>query len=126
MYSEDLPQSQREVYEYLLGLRPEDPAPTLRELGKKFGVVQSGIQCRLNSLRAKGLVTWVDGQARTLQAIRPGCQWVSVPDRQLPLVEAVLDPSPATVATVEQWVSSWRKQQRVAAAEGYNPAEVPL
>lgn len=120
-----LPQAQQELYDYLLSL-PPNANPTLRELGKAMGVSVSAIQGRLAALQSKGKVQSVPGMARTIQAIRPGCQWVAVPEQQLPLVEAVLDPSPNTVATVEQWVERWRKQQRLANAVGYNPQEVPL
>jgi repressor LexA len=44
-------------------------SPTLRELCKAFGFRNvNGAVCHLEPLRKKGLVDWVDGQARTLRA----------------------------------------------------------
>ncbi len=47
-------------------------APSVRELCDAFEIKSpNGIICHLTALRKKGLVTWVEGQSRTLVAIQP-------------------------------------------------------
>ena len=114
-----LPQPQQELLDILRGIPPGQPAPSLVELAGLLGLSStSGVQSRLSGLAMSGYISWIPGKARSIQVLRPGCRWVSVPEPQLPLVEAVLDPSPATVATVEEWVAKWRKEHRLAAAAG--------
>ena len=123
----ELPDSQQELLDILRAIPPGQPMPSLAELASRLSLSStSGVQSRLGGLALAGEITWQPGKARSIRVLRPGHQWVSVPEQQLPLVEAVLDPSPATVATVEQWVANWRKAQRLAAVAGYNPEEVPL
>jgi SOS-response transcriptional repressor LexA len=45
-------------------------APTWDELAELIGKSKSTVQRNLELMRAKGLVTWKDGQARTLSIVR--------------------------------------------------------
>ena len=117
----ELPTAQKELYEYLLSLPPEDP-PTLRELAEVLSVSFSAIQSRLDGLKAKGLVQSTPGAARSLRVIRPGQVWVAVPESRLPLVDAVIrqgDSIPMLVRALE----AIAKEQRL---KDYNPEKVPL
>ena len=90
MNPETLPPHEREVYDYLATLGPDDNPPTLSELERRFGRSRSAIQNRLRKLRDKGFVTWQYRQFRTLRAIRPGRVWVAVPEVLLPTVEQLI------------------------------------
>ena len=112
----ELPTAQQELYDLLLSM-PPDAGPTLRELGEALNVSFSAIQARLDGLKSKGLVQSTPGAARSLRVIRPGQVWVAVPESRLPLVQAIVEPTPAAIAAVERWVEG---------ARDYNPSKVPL
>jgi SOS-response transcriptional repressor LexA len=40
--------------------------PTVREIGQAHGLTSSGVHCHLRALKAKGCITWVPGQARSI------------------------------------------------------------
>ena len=43
--------------------------PTIREVATAFGFKSpNGVMCHLRPLRARGLVSWIDGRSRTLRA----------------------------------------------------------
>jgi repressor LexA len=45
-------------------------SPSLREIGKAFGIASTnGVLDHLWALRRRGLVTWVDGRARTIRVL---------------------------------------------------------
>jgi repressor LexA len=41
-------------------------APTVREIGQAHGLTSNGVHCHLRALKAKGCITWVPGQARSI------------------------------------------------------------
>lgn len=42
--------------------------PTIREVANAFGFKSpNGVMCHLHPLRARGLVSWIDGRSRTLR-----------------------------------------------------------
>lgn len=44
-------------------------SPSLRELADDLGVCVNDVKCKLKRLRREGLVTFVDGQARTVRVV---------------------------------------------------------
>ncbi len=66
-----LTDAQRAVYDYIESYcRHHGYGPVIREICDQFGYKSpNGAMCHLDPLRRKGWVTWIDGQARTIQPI---------------------------------------------------------
>ena len=65
-------------------------SPTWREIELFTGLTAPSVQVRLNYLRQKGRIDWVDGQPRTLRIIRPNTRPVMVPLELVDKVEALI------------------------------------
>lgn len=66
-------------------------APSVQELAGNMGLSRTTVHHRLEVLRRYGLVTWVDGQARTLvltlegeQVLEQGQAWVAIDPQPKP------------------------------------------
>jgi SOS-response transcriptional repressor LexA len=65
----ELTDRQAQVLEYIVKYRQERGIPpTFREIARHFGISHQAVQRMLVFIRAKGLLTWTEGRARTLQA----------------------------------------------------------
>jgi repressor LexA len=64
--------TQQELYDWLvIYIRDQRHAPCIREMMVGMGLKSvAPIQYRLQKLRDKGYVQWVDGQARTIQVLK--------------------------------------------------------
>ena len=123
----DLPEAQQHVLDFLMERQQDgQPPPTLREIMRRFRLSQKPIESRLNALQAAGRITWQPGKSRTIRVLTPGQVWVAVPESRLPLVQAIVEPTPAAIAAVERWVEGCRREWRVESARDCNPSKVPL
>lgn len=50
-------------------LKHKGSPPSYRQISKTTGLTVGAVQSQLNCLRKKGLVTWSDGEARSLKRI---------------------------------------------------------
>jgi repressor LexA len=63
----ELTDRQAQVLEYIVKYRHERGIPpAYREIARHFGVSMQAVQRMLVFIRAKGLLTWTEGRARTL------------------------------------------------------------
>ena len=62
---------QQSVLDWIAGfINVHGYSPTLRQIAFAFNAKSvSAIQPHLNSLRKKGRITWIDGQARTIRLV---------------------------------------------------------
>jgi len=67
-----LTKRQREVLDFIDGhIRLKRYAPTLREIGRAFGIKSTnGVRDHLILLAKKGAIQWVDGKSRTIVVTR--------------------------------------------------------
>lgn len=47
-------------------------SPTIREIGDEFGLSVAPIKRRLDALRERGAITFVDGKSRTVRVVDNG------------------------------------------------------
>lgn len=78
---EPLTEKQAELYDWIEGfMKARGMAPTIREMMKGLGRKSPApIQARLNRMRAKGYIDWVDGMARTYQLLGSDTLDLSLP-----------------------------------------------
>jgi len=63
---------QQDVLQWISGfIDTHGFSPSVREIGHAYGWTTNGVMCHLRSMRRKGAVTWIDGQARTIRVV--GC-----------------------------------------------------
>jgi repressor LexA len=80
-----LTKRQRQIFEFVRGESEAGrPVPTLREIARQFGFcAHRTAACHLAAIKAKGLIQWQPGKARSLRPTsashRPGPQIVHVP-----------------------------------------------
>ena len=62
---------QRAIFEFIESeLSARRPAPTVREIGKRFGISSpNGVRVHLVALRKKGLIAWDEYKSRTLAVV---------------------------------------------------------
>ena len=66
----ELTDRQRMVFEYIKSYRQErGVSPTFREIARHFGVSLHAVQNITGFIRKKGLLTWENGMARTLNLV---------------------------------------------------------
>lgn len=59
---------QQEVLSWISGfIDTHGFSPTVREIASGFGWTTNGAMCHLRPMRKKGVISWVDGHARTLR-----------------------------------------------------------
>lgn len=59
---------QQDVLQWISGfIDTHGFSPSVREIGHAYGWTTNGVMCHLRSMRRKGAVTWIDGQARTIR-----------------------------------------------------------
>ena len=59
---------QQDVLQWISGfIDTHGFSPSVREIGHAYGWTTNGVMCHLRSVRRKGAVTWIDGQARTIR-----------------------------------------------------------
>src|SRR6266851_6991560 len=65
----DLTRRQQQVLDFVYGeSQAGRPAPTLREIARKFGFrAHRAAACHLNALKEKGFIRWEPGKARSLK-----------------------------------------------------------
>jgi repressor LexA len=61
---------QQDVLQWISGfIDTHGFSPSVREIGHAYGWTTNGVMCHLRSMRRKGAVTWIDGQARTIRVV---------------------------------------------------------
>lgn len=62
---------QREIHAWISKFASENGySPSYRQIGDAFGIRSpNGVVCHLDRMRARGMVTWVEGVSRTLRAL---------------------------------------------------------
>jgi len=59
---------QQDVLQWISGfIDTHGFSPSVREIANAYGWSTNGVMCHLRSMRRKGAVTWIDGQARTIR-----------------------------------------------------------
>jgi len=58
----------------------DDRPPTLREIAEHMGVTLGTVQEKMALLRDRGVLTWEDGKARTLQLLVPDDDFITYND----------------------------------------------
>jgi repressor LexA len=81
---ENLTPAQRELYDWLVEyIRTTQHAPSIRQMMKAMNLRSPApVQSRLERLRNKGYIDWLDGQARTIRIVNP-------PEKGLPILGAI-------------------------------------
>ena len=83
--------SAQRVFDFIESFLEENGyGPTWREIERATRLTAPSVQVRLNYLRQKGRIDWVDGQPRTIRIIRPNARPVMVPVELVPQVEALI------------------------------------
>ncbi|TVQ45355.1 MAG: repressor LexA [Gloeocapsa sp. DLM2.Bin57] len=82
---EKLTKVQEELYSYLLEyINETQHAPSIRQMMQAMNLKSPApIQSRLERLRSKGYIDWIDGQARTIRILQQSNQ------KQLPILGAI-------------------------------------
>ena len=90
---EELTEVQSETLSYLKWFMSAfDRSPTVRELMTALRLRSPApVQSRLNHLRKKGYVDWIDGQPRTIRIVNPGVRRMDIPLALVPQVEALIE-----------------------------------
>lgn len=61
---------QQDVLEWIAGyIDTHGYSPTVREIASHYGWTTNGVMCHLRPMRKKGVITWQDGQARTMRIV---------------------------------------------------------
>ena len=61
---------QQDVLQWISGfIDTHGFSPSVREIANAYGWSTNGVMCHLRSMRRKGAVTWIDGQARTIRVV---------------------------------------------------------
>ncbi len=77
---ESLTQAQQELYDWLVEyIRTSQHAPSIRQMMRAMNLRSPApIQSRLERLRAKGYIDWIEGKARTVRILKPPAQGLPI------------------------------------------------
>ncbi len=77
---EPLTEPQQELFDWLNEyIRQNQHSPSIREMMKAMGLKSPApVQSRLEHLKSKGYIDWIEGQARTIRILRPVNQGVPI------------------------------------------------
>jgi repressor LexA len=77
---ESLTQAQQELYDWLVEyIRTRQHAPSIRQMMKAMNLRSPApIQSRLERLRSKGYIDWIEGKARTIRILHPPAQGIPI------------------------------------------------
>lgn len=77
---ESLTQAQQELFDWLVEyIRTQQHAPSIRQMMKAMNLRSPApIQSRLERLRSKGYIDWIEGKARTIRILQPPSQGIKI------------------------------------------------
>ncbi len=77
---ESLTSAQQELYDWLIEyIRTTQHAPSIRQMMRAMNLRSPApIQSRLERLRSKGYIDWIEGKARTIRILHPPAQGIPV------------------------------------------------
>ncbi|MBR8832196.1 MAG: Transcription regulator LexA [Chroococcopsis gigantea SAG 12.99] len=77
---ESLTTAQQELYDWLIDyIRTTQHAPSIRQMMRAMNLRSPApIQSRLERLRSKGYIDWIEGKARTIRILHPPAQGIPV------------------------------------------------